>query len=157
MHIPDIIRIDRIAVEAKIRSRKSALEKLSFMLSSADHSLASQTILETLLNRERLGTTGLGDGIAIPHGRVETKLVAIGAFLRIENPVDFGAADNRPVDLFFALCVPEEANEVHLALLAELGIKFREKVFVERLRQAVDAEEIMACFSETADVRNVKT
>ena len=154
MRIADIIRLERIAIDVKAHSRKSVLEDLSSMLSSADGALATQTIFETLLNRERLGTTGLGEGIAIPHCRVETKLTAIGAFLRTENPVDFSATDNRPVDLFFALCVPSEANEMHLALLAELGARFRERGFGDRLRNAIEAEEIMTCFSEIINVRN---
>jgi PTS system nitrogen regulatory IIA component len=156
MRIADTIRIERIAAEADVQSRKSALEKLALMLSSADQSLATQTIFETLFNRERLGTTGLGGGIAIPHGRVDTKLAAIGAFLRTENPLDFSATDNRPVDLFFALCVPKNGSETHLALLGELVTRLREKEFVERLRGSIGAEEIMACFSEITDAGSRK-
>ena len=154
MRTVDVIKLEHIAIEEKVHSRKSQPETLSFILSSADESLVTQRIFETLLNREPLGTIGLGDGIAIPHVRVHTKLAAIGAFLRTENPVDFSATDNRLVDLFFALCVPNEAHETHLALLGELVPRFREREFLNRLRSALEAEEIMTCFSEITDVRD---
>ncbi len=134
MKIADILDPGRIVVGANLASRKSVLEKLAEMLSSADPLLNSKLVFDSLLARERLGTTGLGNGIAIPHGRVECNGKSVGAFLRTGHPIDFDAVDNAPVDIFFALCVPEDATDEHLALLSALAGNFSDRVFVESLR-----------------------
>ena len=144
MRIADIITPQRIAVDAELGSKKAVLEKLSELLSSADPDLSSREVFSSLLARERLGTTGLGAGIAIPHGRVATENQSIGAFLRTGEPVNFDAVDSAPVDLFFALCVPEDANDTHLALLAELARRFSDDKYVARLRTSVGEDEVMA-------------
>ena len=112
MKIAEILDPGRILVGANLASKKSVLEKLAEMLSSADPLLNSKLVFDSLLARERLGTTGLGNGIAIPHGRVECNGKSVGAFLRTGHPIDFDAVDNAPVDVFFALCVPEGARSV---------------------------------------------
>jgi nitrogen PTS system EIIA component len=142
MEIAEILDLDRIEVDADIASKKSVLEKLAAMLSSADPSLNTKVVFDSLLARERLGTTGLGDGIAIPHGRVASNGISIGAFLRTGHPVDFDAVDNAPVDLFFALCVPEEATDEHLALLSALAGIFSDPEFVRSLREISSAAEV---------------
>lgn len=134
MKVAEILAPERVAIGAELASKKAVLEKLSEMLASADPSLQPKTVFESLLARERLGTTGLGAGIAIPHGRVATGDVAIGAFLRTGTPIGFDAVDNEPVDLFFALCVPEEATSEHLELLSELAAAFSDQEFVKDLR-----------------------
>jgi PTS system nitrogen regulatory IIA component len=99
-------------------------------------------VSDRLLERERLGSTGLGRGVAIPHGRLEDCDRAIGAFLFLEKPVDFDAIDSQPVDLIFALLVPQECNDEHLMILAQLAEKFSNEAFVAELRNQASASEI---------------
>ena len=142
MDISEIIARERVAVNARLTSKKAVLEKLAELLASGDPDLQVRDVFEALLARERLGTTGLGAGIAIPHGRVNMQVPSIGAFVRTAEPVDFDAVDNAPVDLFFALCVPEEANDEHLALLASLARRFSNSEFVGCLRESVGDKAI---------------
>lgn len=142
MNIAEILDIDRVIVDADLGSKKSVLEKLAAMLSSADPGLTATTVFDSLIARERLGTTGLGEGIAIPHGRVASNGKSIGAFLRTGKPIDFDAVDSAPVDIFFALCVPEEATEEHLALLSALAGNFSDRAFVDALRSSADAGDV---------------
>ena len=142
MKISEIIAPERVAIDIPLSSKKAVLERLAEMLSSADPSLSAKNVFDSLLARERLGTTGLGAGIAIPHGRVITNAASIGAFVRTGSPIGFDAVDNAPVDLFFALCVPEDANEKHLALLAELATKFSDSRFVAGLRGSVEQADV---------------
>ncbi len=142
MKISEIIAPERVAVDLDVASKKAVLEKLAEMLSSGDPVLKQKEVFESLLARERLGTTGLGAGIAIPHGRVATDTHSIGAFLRTSTPIDFDAVDNAPVDVFFALCVPEDATEQHLALLAELAGMFSNSEFVTGLRESADEADV---------------
>lgn len=152
MNISEIIVPERVAVDLRLSSKKAVLQKLSELLSEGDPDLQSKDVFEALLARERLGTTGLGAGIAIPHGRVATGAPSIGAFIRTGEAIDFDAVDNAPVDLFFALCVPEEANEEHLDLLAVLAQKFSDNEFVSALRQtAGDAATFAALTAPPAE------
>ncbi len=142
MKIKEILAPDRVVLDLQLASKKAVLEKLAEMLAGADPTLQAKTVFESLLARERLGTTGLGAGIAIPHGRVSTEASSIGAFLRTGTPIGFDAVDNAPVDLFFALCVPEDATEEHLALLSSLAARFSDAAFVSALRETGDADEV---------------
>ena len=99
-----------------------------------------------LFAREKLGSTGLGQGVAIPHGRIKGLKQAVGAFLRLASPVPFDSPDGRPVDLLFVLLVPEQATEQHLQILSELAQRFSERVFREKLQSAPDAATIVALF-----------
>jgi nitrogen PTS system EIIA component len=150
MEIVEILDLDRVEIDVNVASKKSVLEKLAEMLSRADPSLDPKMVFETLLARERLGTTGLGDGIAIPHGRVASNGKSIGAFLRTGNPIDFDAVDNAPVDLFFALCVPEDAADEHLALLSALAENFSNRDFVKVLREIPSAKDVYEHLIKTA-------
>ena len=142
MELSKILNRNRVAVDVDLASKKGVLETLAGMLSSAESTLNSRTIFDCLLARERLGTTGLGGGIAIPHGRIANNGEAIGAFIRTVVPVDFDAVDNAPVDIFFALCVPEEATDEHLGLLSELATNFSDSQFVANLRHSSSSFEI---------------
>lgn len=136
MRIADILAPHRVAVDLELASKKAALEALAGLLAKADPRLKSGEIFDALIARERLGTTGLGAGIAIPHGRISIDGVASGAFVRTSKPIDFDAVDNAPVDLFFALCVPKDANQGHLDLLAALAARFADNDFLAALRTA---------------------
>jgi len=135
MTIADILAPERVAVDVELTSKKAVLEALADLLASADRRLDAAEIFDSLVARERLGTTGLGAGIAIPHGRISVDGVACGAFIRTSKPLGFDAVDNAPVDLFFALCVPRDATQVHLDLLAALAARFSDQQFVSELRK----------------------
>ena len=105
-------------------------------------------IAASLAAREKLGSTGLGQGIAIPHGRMARLPEAIGAFARLRAPIPFGAPDGKPVDQVFVLLVPEQATDQHLQLLSELAQMFSQRGFRERLATARDAAEIAALFHD---------
>jgi PTS system nitrogen regulatory IIA component len=100
-------------------------------------------VFERLLERERLGSTGLGHGIALPHARMKEVDEAVGAFIQLRQGVDFDAIDDRPVDLSFGLLVPESANEMHLQLLSQLASMFSDAKLRQSLRAAESSEEIL--------------
>ncbi|MGN1035505.1 MAG: PTS sugar transporter subunit IIA, partial [Rhodocyclaceae bacterium] len=97
--------------------------------------------------REKLGTTGIGGGIAIPHARIHGLEEAICVFIRLEKSLSFQAIDNKPVDLLFALLVPEDCSEMHLQLLSELATKFSKENFTNSLRLAKDKQRVMELFA----------
>jgi PTS system nitrogen regulatory IIA component len=103
-------------------------------------------VTASLVAREKLGSTGIGQGIAIPHGRIRGLARAIGAFARLKSPIAFDAPDGRPVTQVFVLLVPEQATEEHLELLSELAQMFSARSFRERLATARTAEELAALF-----------
>ena len=108
--------------------------------------LPRATVTASLAARERLGSTGLGQGIAIPHGRIKGLAKATGAFARLATPIPFDAPDGRPVTQAFVLLVPEQATEAHLQLLSELAQMFSERTFRDQLAGAADAAELARLF-----------
>ncbi|MDH5377739.1 MAG: PTS IIA-like nitrogen regulatory protein PtsN [Gammaproteobacteria bacterium] len=144
MHFSDIISMERIRCAVPAASKKRALEELSQLIATADTSINPNEVFESLITREKLGSTGLGHGIAIPHGRLKASDHTVAAFIQLENGVDYDAPDNKPVDLLCALLVPPESTEEHLQILAELSEMFRSETLRNDLRQAKSAEEIIA-------------
>ena len=143
MNISDIISPDRVVCDLDVSSKKRVLEQLSDMLASnSSASLISQDVVDSLLARERLGSTGIGYGVAIPHGRVKNTDHTIAAFVQLHEGVDFDATDNQAVDLLFALLVPEESTEEHLQLLAQLAEMFSDEEFRAQLRATKDSQAI---------------
>lgn len=140
MNISDIISPERVVCDLDATSKKRALEKLSNMLAS--NSLTPQDVVDSLIARERLGSTGIGYGVAIPHGRIKNTDHAIAAFIQLHEGIDFDAADDQAVDLLFALLVPEESTKEHLELLAELAEMFSDEDFRAKLRATKDSEAI---------------
>lgn len=134
MQISDILAAERVAGNLRLSSKKAALEVLADLLASANLSLAREEVFECLLSRERLGDTGLGNGIALPHGRMKNGHVTVAAFIKLEQGVDYDAADRQPVDLLFALLVPEESTDEHLQILGRLAEMFSKQEFLDRLR-----------------------
>ena len=110
--------------------------------------LAHGGVASSLAAREKLGSTGLGQGIAIPHGRIHGLREAVGAFARLRKPVPFDAPDGKPVDQLFVLLVPEHATDQHLQLLSELAQMFSERTFRERLTQAPSAAALADVFRD---------
>ena len=138
MALADLITTERIALLAEPVDRDSVLDAAARLLAdAAPH--ATTTIADSLRQRERLGSTAIGHGVAIPHGRSKAFGDARGAFLRLLTPVEFDAADGEPVDLVFAIAVPEGFSQQHLQLLSELAERFADSGFRERLRRAGDA------------------
>ena len=123
-------------------SKKRVLEFIAERIHQQDETLNDTDIFTNLVSRERLGSTGIGQGIAIPHCRLEGLDRVIGVLMTLEEPVDFDAIDNQPVDLVFALVVPKEATSEHLELLSQLAEKFNDSSFCEQLRQCTDTESL---------------
>ncbi|MBZ2168477.1 MULTISPECIES: PTS IIA-like nitrogen regulatory protein PtsN [Marinobacter] len=116
-------------------SKKRVLESIAEQIHQHDATLNATQIFNNLVARERLGSTGIGQGIAIPHCRLEGLDHVIGVLVTLEQSIDFDAIDNQPVDLVFALIVPKEATSEHLELLSQLAEKFNDRAFCDRLRQ----------------------
>lgn len=135
MRILDLFTPARVVVDAAATSKKRLLEKLAQLLNEGGGADPERAIYESLIKRERLGSTGLGQGVAIPHGRSAEITRACGCFVRLKEPVDFNAADGKPVDLVFALVVPEHFTDQHLMFLAELAGLFSDPATVAELRK----------------------
>ena len=137
-----LLQEERISLDDRTSSKKKTLERLASLLTIEGRPPGSEQIYEKLLERERLGSTGMSHGIAIPHARIKGLRQPRGAFLRLDEPIDFDALDGQPVDLVFGLLVPEQATGEHLALLAELAQLFTNDQLCSRVRNARDAIEI---------------
>jgi PTS system nitrogen regulatory IIA component len=148
MQVSDILTRARVLHKVKGRSKKAILETLANLIASEAPELTSAEVFNSLLTRERLGSTGLGHGVAIPHGRINHGRQPYGAFVRTEEGIDFDAIDNQPVDLFFALLVPVQATEEHLQILAQLAEMFSDEAFLERLRASRSSHEIFELLTQ---------
>jgi len=135
----EILDPARVALDVSAASKKRTLETVADHL--ADDDLSRDAIFDALLGRERLGSTGLGQGVALPHGRVPGNERTRGAFLRLDRGVDFDAQDQQPVDLVFGLVVPEASTDTHLQTLAALARLFSDEAICRQLRQAETAAE----------------
>jgi PTS system nitrogen regulatory IIA component len=149
MDLADLIAQDAVFADVKAKSKKQALQALAQRAARLTR-LDERGILETLLQRERLGSTGLGRGIAIPHGRVPALAGIVTLFARLEEPVDFEALDDQPVDLIFLLLAPEHAGADHLKALARISRLLREPASIERLRTSKDRAAIYSVLTEAA-------
>ena len=148
MELADILATDRIAINVVVSSKKTLLEKAAELLAVADHGGHARDTFDSLCQRERLGSTGLGHGVAIPHGRVQGQGSVAGALIRLATPIEFDAPDDSRVDLFFALAVPAECTDVHLRLLASVAERFGNDDCRRRLRGAGSVEDIMKIISD---------
>jgi PTS system nitrogen regulatory IIA component len=143
MFPPQFLDVDRISTGADVSSKKRLLQMLAELLAMGDAELTKEAVFERLTERERLGSTGLGHGIALPHSRMAEVAEARCAFMQLRQGIDYDAIDNRPVDLAFALLVPADANETHLQLLSALAAMFSDQGLREKLRTAASAQEIL--------------
>ena len=139
-----LITEPRIRCRVEVTSKKRLLESLAELLAPARPRCSPSAVFDLLNERERLGSTGLGEGVALPHARIAGIDDAVGAFVQLEQGVSFDAPDDRPVDLAFGLLVPEAATEAHLNLLAELAGRFNEARLRAALREATDASTLLA-------------
>jgi PTS system nitrogen regulatory IIA component len=136
MLIHDLLSPERISLDLHAGSKKRLLELISEKLADNSSELDQREVFDSLVSRERLGSTGLGEGVAIPHGRVAGIHHVEAAFFRLAKPLAFEAADGKPVDVLFALAVPEECGEDHLKLLAHIAELFSQPGFVDAVRSA---------------------
>ncbi|THF62198.1 PTS IIA-like nitrogen regulatory protein PtsN [Pseudothauera rhizosphaerae] len=144
--ISQLLPLSNVVVDLDASSKKRVFEQAGLLFEN-HQGIARSVVFDSLFSRERLGSTGLGQGIAIPHGRIKGLQDAAGAFFRLATPVQFDAPDGRPVSLLFILLVPEQANETHLQLLSELAQMFSDRGFREELQNAPDAASIHALFA----------
>ena len=142
MQIAQILTSDRVQPDSGSQSKKAALETVAGLLASAEPGLSATEVFNSLVAREKLGSTGLGHGVALPHGRRKTGDATLGAFLRLSRGIDYDAIDRQPVDLLFALLVPENSTEEHLQVLATLAERFSNPELLQKLRSGTDAAEL---------------
>jgi nitrogen PTS system EIIA component len=139
MPLLDLLPAERVRTDLVANDKAALLARLADLLAGEDDATVVQVALDA---REQLGSTGLGHGVAIPHGRSEAVSAARAAFVRLARPIDFGADDGQPVDLVAALIVPEHFTDQHLKLLAELAELFSNSEVTAALRAAPDASTL---------------
>lgn len=149
MEIIDLITPERVVVDLRATSKKHALQQLAQRAAEIT-GLHERAVFDVLLERERLGTTGVGNGIAIPHGKLPGIEQLYGMFARLETPIDFDSIDEQPVDLIFMLLAPENAGADHLKALARVSRLLRDKAMCEKLRGADQSDALYALLTETA-------
>lgn len=139
--IASILPLANIEIDLDVGSKKRVFEHVGELIEGSGH-VGRQAVFESLFAREKLGSTGLGEGIAIPHGRLKGLREAVGAFIKLKEPIDFDAPDNKPVSMLFVLLVPEQATDLHLQILGELAQLFSDKTTRERLLNDSDAVQL---------------
>lgn len=144
--IAKLLPIENIALDLDASSKKRVFEQAG-QLFEKNQGIARSIVFDSLFAREKLGSTGLGQGIAIPHGRIKGLKEACGAFLRLAIPVAFDSPDGKPVSLLFILLVPEQATEQHLQILSELAQRFSDRTCREALSAAPDSAAIRQLFT----------
>ncbi|MDZ7712405.1 MAG: PTS IIA-like nitrogen regulatory protein PtsN [Rhodovibrio sp.] len=152
MEVTDLIRPHAVVPNLRVTSKKQALQELSRRASDLID-LPERRIFEVLVERERLGTTGVGNGIAIPHGKLSELSDLQAMFARLETPIDFEAIDEQPVDLICVLLAPESAGADHLKALARISRLLRDRNVCEKLRGSDSADAIYAILTESAASR----
>jgi len=139
--ITSLLQPEYVLLDLAASSKDALFDAIAEHL-AAPLGLAPKTIAKSLTDREKLGSTGLGQGVAIPHGRIKQLKQAAGVFVRTRDAVPFGAPDNEPVRLLFVLLVPEHATDLHLQILSELAQLFGDRTLRERLLHSDDAAQI---------------
>lgn len=136
MSLESLLEPSRVLANVDARSRKHALEILSELIAGSSESLLHIDVLQALLERERIGNTGLGNGIAIPHGRLNAIDTSIGAFLKLNEAVDFNARDGQPVSLIFAVVMPENAEDGDFENVVEVANALSDPQLVDAIIEA---------------------
>ncbi|TAN59311.1 MAG: PTS IIA-like nitrogen-regulatory protein PtsN [Rhodospirillales bacterium] len=147
MEISDILEPSGVVANLRATSKKQALQELAHRAAEIT-GLHERAIFNVLLERERLGTTGVGNGIAIPHGKLPQLEKLIGIFARLEKPIAYESIDEQPVDLIFLLLAPEQAGADHLKALARISRLLRDKPTCEKLRGTDKADALYALLIE---------
>lgn len=153
MDLAELLRPEGVIANLRVVAKKQALQELAKRaaeLPELKGRIAERDIFEVLLERERLGTTGVGAGIAIPHGKLPRLERLHGLFAKLDRPIDFEAIDEQPVDLIFVLLAPEAAGADHLKALARVSRLLRDRATCEKLRGSDSADALYAVLTETA-------
>jgi len=152
MEIRDLLTAKSVVANLRATSKKQAIQDLAKRAAEIT-GLHERAIFDVLMEREKLGTTGVGNGIAIPHGKLPNLDRLYGLFARLENPIDFQSIDEQPVDLIFLLLAPETAGADHLKALARVSRLLRDQAACEKLRGTEGAEALFALLTESASTQ----
>ena len=139
--ISKLLPLSNVIIDLDVSSKKRIFEQVGLLFEN-NNSVARSEVFDSLFAREKLGSTGLGQGVAIPHGRIKGLKEAVGAVVRTRQPIPFDAPDAQHVSIVFVLLVPDRATDMHLQILSELAQMFSEKPFREQLLAAPDAPEL---------------
>lgn len=149
MELSELINSDSVVATLKVGSKKQALQELAQIAENVT-GISSRDIFGTVLQRERLGSTGVGQGIAIPHGKLDELDRLFAIFARLDTPISFDAMDDQPVDLIFMLLAPESAGADHLKALARISRTLRDPSVTQKLRDSASAAEIYSILTQPA-------
>lgn len=148
MNIQALVSLDRTECAVQCNSKKRILEIISDIAAQTNPEVEKETVLNALLSREKVGSTGIGNGIALPHGRLP-ELTKVTAVVVTTTPaINFDAIDDKPVDIFFAILVPENQTEGHLQTLATIAGKLSQKEIIKAIRGAETKEEVIAALCD---------
>lgn len=147
MDIQAIVSLDRTECAVQCNSKKRILEIIADIAAKQNENIDQATVLNSLMARERMGSTGIGNGIALPHGRLPGLEKVIAIVVTSTPAIDFDALDEKPVDIFFALLVPEEQTEGHLQTLATVAGKLSDKETIKAIRRVTTSDDILSALS----------
>ncbi len=145
--IAKLLPLDNVLLEPDAGSKKRVFERVGLLFEN-NHNIGRSQVFDSLFAREKLGSTALGQGVAIPHGRIKGMKDAVGALVRMNQPIPFDAPDGAPVNLIFVLLVPERATDLHLQILSELAQMFSDGAFRDKLVNAPTAAEVHRLITE---------
>lgn len=147
--IAKLLPESNVLLDLDVSSKKRVFEQAGLLFEN-NHQIARSQVFDSLFAREKLGSTGLGQGIAIPHGRIKGLKEAVGALVRLSHPIAYDAPDGQPVNLVFVLLVPEKATDLHLQILSELAQMFSDRTLREKLLEKAGAADIHRLISDWA-------
>jgi PTS system nitrogen regulatory IIA component len=147
MKISDIMSIDSILLSVKAKNKRQLLEEVAH-LAAEKTKIDERTIFDAIWERENLGSTGLGNGVALPHGRLAELNKVYVFFVKLTSAIDFNAIDNKPIDIMFMLLSPESSGADHLTALAKISRVLKDNTLIDKLRKVTDAEEIYALLND---------
>jgi PTS system nitrogen regulatory IIA component len=139
--IGKLLALPNVVLDLEVASKKRVFEQVGLLFENSSQ-IAQSRVYDSLFAREKLGSTGLGQGVAIPHGRIKGLKDALGAVVRMKQPIPFDSPDGQPVSLIFVLLVPDRATDAHLQILSELAQMFSDRMFRERLLAAPTSADL---------------
>ena len=149
MTLQNILTLDCTQCAVPVHSKKRLLEQVCQIAANELSNTTQEDLLDSLLNREKMGSTGIGNGIAIPHGRLNNTDRAIAVFLTTEQAIDFDAIDNKPVDIFICLFVPQDNTQEHLETLQSIAKLFSDRKTAKKVRKCTSHQEMFNLIQQT--------
>jgi PTS system nitrogen regulatory IIA component len=150
MKLSEILSLDCILCSVPVNSKKRLLEKICQLAVNQVTDIEEDELLESLLDREKMGSTGIGNGIAIPHGRIPNTNNAIAVLITSEQAIDFDAIDNRDVDIFISLFVPQDSCQEHLDTLQNIAKLFSDKKIIKQVRKCTDKQSLYKLIQQSS-------